>query len=113
MYSNENIPLPVVQHLRRLQHDVLTVFEAGNANTSISDAEVLAFAVQQERIVLTINRKDFIALHNNYKRAKKTHYGVIVCTKDDDFKRFAMNVHTAIESELPILNKLVRVYKGN
>jgi len=38
---------------------------------------------------LTINRKDFIDLHKNYHEAGATHAGIIVCTKDDDFKRLA------------------------
>ena len=43
-YSNENIALQVVMELRRLGHDVLTSLEAGNANASVPDPEVLAFA---------------------------------------------------------------------
>lgn len=43
-YSNENFPLPVVEQLRKLGHDVLTSYEAGNANRSVPDREVLAFA---------------------------------------------------------------------
>jgi len=40
--------------LRNLGHDVLTVQEAGNANQRIPDEQVLAFAVSQERAILTI-----------------------------------------------------------
>ena len=43
-YSDENIPLPVVTELRRLGHDVMTALDAGNANTSVPDPEVLGFA---------------------------------------------------------------------
>jgi len=31
LYSNENFPLPVVEELRRLGHDVLTIQETGKA----------------------------------------------------------------------------------
>jgi hypothetical protein len=31
-YSDENFPLPVVEELRKLGHDVLTIHEAGQAN---------------------------------------------------------------------------------
>ncbi len=31
LYGNENFPLPVVEALRRLGHEVLTSHEAGNA----------------------------------------------------------------------------------
>jgi hypothetical protein len=32
LYSNENFPLPVVEALRALGHDVLTIQEAGKAD---------------------------------------------------------------------------------
>lgn len=37
LYADENFPLPVVEELRRLGHDVLTMYEDGRANQSISD----------------------------------------------------------------------------
>ena len=40
-YADENFPLAVVIELRRLGHDILTAFEDGRANKSISDDEVL------------------------------------------------------------------------
>ena len=44
-YSNENFPLQTVIELRLLGHDVLTSFEAGNANQAVPDEEVLSFSV--------------------------------------------------------------------
>jgi hypothetical protein len=35
LYTNENIPMPVVAELRRLGHDVLTSLDAGNANSDV------------------------------------------------------------------------------
>jgi len=55
-YSNENFPLQVVAGLRGLGHDVLTLYESGKANQSIPDADVLAFAVREGRILITLNR---------------------------------------------------------
>ena len=51
--------------LRRLGHDVLTILETGAANQALPDENVLAFATTQNRIVLTLNRKDFIRLHRD------------------------------------------------
>lgn len=62
LYANENFPRHVVQRLREFGHDVLTVLEAGNANLGISDAEVLNFAIEHQRVVLILNRWDFIQL---------------------------------------------------
>jgi len=39
LYANENFPLPVVEELRRLGHDVLTMREAGQASESMPDEE--------------------------------------------------------------------------
>jgi Holliday junction resolvase len=58
-------PHPVVKYLRELGHDVLTVQEAGKANQRIPDEEVLAFATENDRAIITQNRKDFIQLHRN------------------------------------------------
>lgn len=44
LYANENFPLPVVESLRKLGHDVLTTWEAGKAEQAIGDSEVLAEA---------------------------------------------------------------------
>ena len=54
-YSNENFPLPTVKALRKLGHDILTTEEAGNANQQIPDDEVLRYAIEKERAILTIN----------------------------------------------------------
>jgi hypothetical protein len=54
LYANENFPLPVVEELRRLGHDVLTSLDAGKAGQAIPDDEVLAFAIAEGRALLTI-----------------------------------------------------------
>ena len=63
LYADEQFPYEVVEHLRNFGHDVLTVQEAGNANLKIPDDRVLDFASSNERVVLTLNRKDFKRLH--------------------------------------------------
>ncbi len=45
LYADTHFPLQVVEALRDLGHDVLTVLEAGQANQRITDLEILAFAV--------------------------------------------------------------------
>jgi hypothetical protein len=44
LYADENFPLPVVEELRRMGHDVLTIQEAGKAGQSTPDEVVLALA---------------------------------------------------------------------
>jgi len=104
-YSNENVPRPAVEELRRLGHDVLTSAEAGTANLAVPDHEVLAFAVAQDRIVLTLNRRHFVRLHHENPR----HCGIVTCTYDPDFERQARRIHDAVQVESEIRGKLLRV----
>jgi len=105
LYANENFPVPVVEELRRLGHDVLTVHETGKANQAVPDGEVLAFACDENRIVLTLNRRDFIKLHDT----NPNHSGIIVCTYDPDFAGQANRIHRAIESYPSAVGQLIRV----
>ena len=105
IYSDENFPLPVVEELRRLGHDVLTIQEMGKGGQSVPDEEVLDFAHVESRILLTLNRKHFVRLHET----RPDHSGIVVCTFDLDFAGQARRIHAAIESESPLAGKLIRV----
>jgi predicted nuclease of predicted toxin-antitoxin system len=109
LYSNENFPLPAVEELRTLGHDVLTTVDAGKANRSIPDEDVLAYATSQRRILLTLNRKHFVQLHN----ATPDHPGIIVCTYDADFRALAQRIHEVLVSGTDMCNQLVRVNRPN
>lgn len=78
LYSNKNFRKQIILHLIELRHDVLIAYDAGNANQKIPDEEVLDFAKNCQRIILTFNRKYFIKLH--YENT--FHNGIIVCTED-------------------------------
>lgn len=109
IYSNENFPKRVVEELRRLGHDVLTSYEAGQANQKIPDAQVLAYATEQNRAVLTLNRFDFIRLHQETQGA---HAGIIVCTRDDaDPPALAGRIHAALASAGHPAGQLLRVVR--
>jgi hypothetical protein len=92
LYSNENFPLPAVLELRRLGHDVMTVAEAGGTGHPLTDTEVLAFATKNRRAVITLNRRHFIALHQQ----QTNHGGIVVCTVDPDFTALARHIHEAL-----------------
>ncbi|RCK72991.1 MAG: hypothetical protein ANABAC_1136 [Anaerolineae bacterium] len=105
LYANENFPLPAVEELRRLGHDVLTSYVSGQASQAIPDEEVLAFARAQERILVTLNRKHFIRLH----QINNDHAGIIVCTFDPDFRALAQRIHTALQAQPQMVGQLLRV----
>ncbi|MBO0347730.1 DUF5615 family PIN-like protein [Phormidium pseudopriestleyi FRX01] len=104
-YVDENFPLPVVELLRNLGHDLLTVRAAGKANLGIPDAEVLAFSIECDRVVLTGNRRDYIKLH----RLQPNHSGIVVCTEDPNFEKLAQRIDQAIYDEETLQGKLIRV----
>ena len=105
LYANENFPLSVVEALRQAGHDVITVAETGKAEQAWPDEDVLEFATQDERALLTLNRKHFIDLH-----AKQAdHAGIIACTFDPNFLRQAQRLDVAIRSQADLRSKLIRV----
>jgi predicted nuclease of predicted toxin-antitoxin system len=107
LYADEQFPRPVSELLRTMGHDVLTVQEAERANRSIPDEEVLAFAISEERAVITLNRQDFIRLH----RANGEHFGIIVCTNDPDRPRMATRIDGAIAGLKSLEGRLIRVVR--
>lgn len=109
IYANENFPRRVVNELRLLGHDVLTTHEAGRANQMVPDDEVLRFASEQQRAVLTLNRLDFFLLHRS---TNGQHAGIIACTRDDENPAaFARRIHAAIEAAGPLIGQLIRVVR--
>lgn len=94
-YADENFPQPAVEALRSLGHDVLTALESGKAGQAISDDDVLAFAVSQGCVLLTLNRKHFIRLHDE----QPNHAAMIVCTFDADFSALAAQIHAAVQMQ--------------
>ena len=108
LYSNENFPLPVVERLRVLGHEVLTIQEAGRADQALPDREVPAFAAREHRAVLTLNRLHFIRLH----REQPAHAGIIVCKFDPDFDSQAERIHKAIAGQAALAGQLLRVNRA-
>jgi hypothetical protein len=105
LYSNENFPLPVVEHLRALGHDVVTIQETGQADQSLPDSAVLEFARRNQRALLTLNRRHFIRLHLE----NSEHAGIVVCTFDPNFRRQAERIHMALSVLSTLTGQLIRV----
>lgn len=81
--------------------------EAGNANQKIPDEEVLAFATDKNRAVLTLNRYDFIRLH----KQSAAHAGIIVCSENTNFERLAEKIDAAVSPFVSLQGQLIRVYR--
>lgn len=107
-YTNENFPIKVAEYLRQMGHDVRTSHEAGKANQRIPDEEVLAFATESGRILLTLNRRDFIVLHANSTQ----HAGIVVCTQNPDLLQQAEQIHNAVAETGDVKGVLIRINRG-
>ena len=105
LYADENFPLPTVIKLRQLGHDLTALVESEEAEQAMPDDEVLNLATSQERILLTLNRRDFIRLHNE----GSDHAGIVVCTFDADFVALAERIHEMLEKTPDMSGQLVRV----
>ena len=108
-YANENLSVVLVNELRRLGYDVLTSYEADNANLRIPDDHVLMTATAGHRCVITFNRNDFVNLH----RTGVDHKGIIVCKDNVDHIAQASVVHNLIVKQKILQNRLFRVQKQN
>jgi len=87
-YADELFPRVVVELLRPMIHNILTLQAAGKDNQKNPDKEVLAFAVSENRSVLTLNRRYFIRLHS----LQSDHAGIIVCRGEDDLTEWLLTL---------------------
>ena len=86
---NESTGVAVVEYLRDSAHDVLAVAEA---MPQASDAEILARAVNEARILLT-NDKDFGEL---VFRSGQPHHGILLLRLRDESSRNKVGVVRAV-----------------
>jgi hypothetical protein len=105
LLADENFPFPVTQELRRLGHDVVTLEDLGKVDQRLLDDAVLALATEQDRAVLTINRRHFVRLHQE----RPEHAGIVVCSLDIDFEGQAKRIAAALEGEETEAGKLFRI----
>ena len=104
-YTNENFPIRIAQYLREMGHAVLTSYEAGKANQRIPDEEVLDFAAKAGRIVLTLNRRDFIAIHEK----APDHAGIMVCTQNSNSRDHSEQIDSVVPEMGDLAGKLIRI----
>jgi hypothetical protein len=104
LLADENVPLPVVEALRSHGHDVV-VSTASSLGSGAPDVNVLALARVEQRVVVTLDRRDFFRLH----RQQPEHEGIIACTFDPDFAGQAKRIHEALAPERNLQGVVLRV----
>src|SRR5438874_972065 len=90
LYADEDFDYGVVERLRTMGHDVVTVQEAGRAG--MPDSQVLADATADGRAVLTFNRDDFKKLH----RLNLSHAGMVSCSRDTNLGALTVRIHNSV-----------------
>ncbi|MCK9365130.1 MAG: DUF5615 family PIN-like protein [Syntrophales bacterium] len=76
LFLDEAIHTGLSHALRQRGYDVVHAQDLKRKGKS--DGEQLAFAVQEERCLVTFNVRDFVHLHNQYARENREHWGIIV-----------------------------------
>ena len=108
LLADENLIFPVVDLLRRYDYDIVTLSDMNLAGQAIPDDEVLVLATSLKRCVITLNRKDFIKLHNQ----QPDHAGILVCTVDPNFLTLADRIHICLsQAGLSTTGQLLRVQR--
>jgi len=80
LYLNEHLSPRLADQLRRHGFDVLSSQEA--ELLSADDDQQLAFAVSEQRAIVTFNFKDFIIRHEEYMASSKEHWGIVLSTEE-------------------------------
>lgn len=103
----------LVNLLNAAGHDILTINEAGMAGSL--DEEVLAYAHQQNRILLTRNCDDFLALH----QSDLTHAGILTVYQDAEpgknmsYQAIVQAIHNLELAELALANQFIVLNQWN
>ncbi len=105
LLADENFPMPAVDELRRLGHDVQSLVETEMAGNGVDDTEVLYVARSAGRAVVTLNQRHFVELHET---TGGKHAGIVVCSVDPDCRRLAARVDAAVRG-VDLVGALVRV----
>lgn len=110
-YSNENLDADLVQVIREFGYDVLTSYEANQANQSIPDNAVLQYAIADNRCILTFDRSDFLTLH----RSMINHCGIVACREmNDDYSVQVQALHEYVNyGQANLQNRFLRLLKRN
>ncbi len=74
---DEMISPRVAQQLRRRGHDVESVAERSDL-VGASDDDLLTHAAGEERLLVTLNVADFIALDRDWRTQRRDHGGIVI-----------------------------------
>ena len=109
-----DVPPALADALQKLGYDVLAA-SGDPALGSLSDAELLAEAARQDRVVVTFNVVDFVALTRELARANRAHGGVILIHsrtfKRSDVGGIARHLDALVRSRRDLRNAVIYLSK--
>jgi hypothetical protein len=76
LYLDEDVHESLLPALRQRGYDARNVREA--ERRGLTDAEQLAYAAEEGRMLFSFNAPDYIALHVDYLQAGRSHAGILV-----------------------------------
>jgi Domain of unknown function (DUF5615) len=82
LYLDQDVPVQLAGMLRAQGVDVVTTLEAGALGQS--DAQQLADAIMEGRVLVTHNRLDFEQLYTDYLADGGLHFGIIIASQRRD-----------------------------
>ena len=90
MYLDEDVDVLLAPLLAAHGIDCLTTLAAGNLR--LSDAEQLALAHQESRVLITHNRTDFESLAVSWWRQQRDHSGIVLAMRRADTYELARHI---------------------
>ena len=96
VYLDEDVSVLVADLLQSRGFRSVTTRDSGNLGAS--DADQLSYAASRMMALLTHNRVDFEALHQEYVAEGRTHWGIIIASR-----RYP---HQIVGNMLRLLNQL-------
>jgi predicted nuclease of predicted toxin-antitoxin system len=79
LYLDEDVDVLLANLVRARGFEVITTVEASQRGKT--DVEQMAFAVSQQRALLTHNRADFEQIAQEYFAAGETHFGILIAVR--------------------------------
>jgi len=99
LYFDEDVSAKVIASLKNRGFDVSSAQDAGLLGKT--DEEQLRKAILDGRVLVTHNKKHFIALHEKYISSGKKHYGIIVATRRRDYTETIKSLLHLINTTTP------------
>jgi hypothetical protein len=110
LYTDNDVPIPLANRLQSSGHNVVTV--RGLGTRKAGDDEHLLTAALQQRIFITHNGRDFLLLHNAWRRwsaawgATAQHAGILIIPQRVPIARLEIEILALLASGKATVNVL-------